>query len=145
MPRRNLDDLINFIYVSKLIAKPHFAKQNIMKNKIQMKESRKIQMTEKEKITENKIIAIDHGNRMIKTENYSFNASYIESSYLPSLTNEVVDFEGKTYTLAEQSNVVLNDKTVDERYFILSLFAIAKELIRDENTEQHFGGWKQFR
>jgi len=89
---------------------------------------------------ENKIISIDHGNRMIKTENYSFNASYIESSYLPSLTNEVIDFEGKSYTLAEQNNVVLSDKTVDDRYFILSLFAIAKELIGDGGTEQHFGG-----
>ncbi|MCL1935098.1 MAG: ParM/StbA family protein [Defluviitaleaceae bacterium] len=88
--------------------------------------------------TENITIAIDHGNRMVKTENFSFASSYIESNYLPSLTSEVINFEGKSYTLADQKMSVLNDKTVDERYFILSLFAIAKELMGDSKLALSF-------
>ena len=75
-----------------------------------------------------KIISIDHGNRLIKTANESFPASFLEDSYLPSIGGDVLKYEGKTYTLVDQILPVQNDKTEDERYFILTLFAIGKEL-----------------
>jgi plasmid segregation protein ParM len=75
-----------------------------------------------------KIISIDHGNAKIKTTRHVFSASFVESSYLPSIGGDVLKYEDKVYILTEQSLPVLNDKTEDERYFILSLFAIGKEL-----------------
>jgi len=74
------------------------------------------------------IITIDHGNRLIKSNRHVFPASYAESKYLPSIGGDIVKYDGKTYTLVDQNLPVLNDKTETERYFILSLFAIGKEL-----------------
>lgn len=74
------------------------------------------------------VIAIDHGNRNIKTNNYIFPASYIESGHLPSMGNDKLTYMGKEYTLADKRMSQKNDKTKDESYFILTLFAIGKEL-----------------
>lgn len=75
-----------------------------------------------------KIITLDHGNRMIKSEVHVFCSSYVESSYLPSIGGDVLKYNDKVYTLVDQSLPVLNDKTEDLRYFILTLFALGKEL-----------------
>ena len=76
-----------------------------------------------------KLISIDHGNSDIKTVNHVFPASYVE---IPGIGgNDVLKFKGKTYTLVDQSLPVLNDKTVDERYYILTLIALGKELKED--------------
>ncbi|MCL2840294.1 MAG: ParM/StbA family protein [Defluviitaleaceae bacterium] len=79
-------------------------------------------------------ITIDHGNRLIKTANHIFPESYVESGYLPGIGSDVLKHNGKTYTLVDQSLPVLNDKTEDERYFILTLFALGKELEEDAET-----------
>ena len=78
-----------------------------------------------------KAISIDHGNRLIKTRTQAFPASYVESKYLPSIGSDVLKYEGKTYALTDQNLPVLNDKTEDERYFILTLFALGKELVNE--------------
>jgi plasmid segregation protein ParM len=78
-----------------------------------------------------KIISIDHGNRLIKSSHQVFPASFVESNHLPAIGGDVLNYDGKTYTLVDQSLPVLNDKTEDERYFILSLFAIGKELVEE--------------
>ena len=78
-----------------------------------------------------KIIPIDHGNRLIKTTNNVFPSSFLESKYLPSIGGDILKYEGKSYTLIDQNLPVLNDKTEDARYFILSLFAIGKELVEE--------------
>jgi len=78
-----------------------------------------------------KIVSIDTGNRLIKTPNIAFPSSFIESGYLPSMGGDVLIFEGKTYTLVDQSLPVLNDKTENSRFFVLSLFAIGKELVSE--------------
>ena len=77
-------------------------------------------------------IAVDTGNRLIKTVNHVFPASYTENSILLGIGRGVLTFRGKTYTLSEESLPVLNDKTVDERYYILMLFALGKELKSDK-------------
>jgi len=78
-----------------------------------------------------KIISIDHGNRLMKTPTQSFPSSFVESKYLPSIGGDVLRYQGKTYTLVDQCLPVLSDKSEDERYFILSLFAIGKEIVDD--------------
>ena len=79
----------------------------------------------------NTIISIDHGNRLIKSNRQVFPASYVESKYLPSIGGDKLKYEGKSYTLVDQNLPVMNDKTENDRYFILSLFAIGKELVKE--------------
>jgi len=74
------------------------------------------------------VISVDHGNKQIKTMNHIFTSGYIEGDTLPSLGNDTLKYEGKTYMLDNRRFPQSNDKTIDEHYFILTLFAIAKEL-----------------
>lgn len=46
----------------------------------------------------------------------------------PPLTDEVLEFGSKFWTLSGKRLNYMKDKTNDERYFILTLIAIAKEL-----------------
>lgn len=73
------------------------------------------------------LIAIDHGNKQIKTAHRTFTSGLCESD-TPPFGKEVLHYNGKYYTLSKQRIPYMRDKTVDERYFILTLFAIAFEL-----------------
>jgi len=86
----------------------------------------------------NRVISVDHGNRLTKTQNHVFPSSYIESCNLPAIGGDVLCYQGKEYTLTSQCMHQLNDKTTDERYFILNLFAIGKELSKDVNLLRQF-------
>lgn len=74
------------------------------------------------------LIAIDHGNYAIKTPNYSFVSGLSEHTVKPPLTDEILEYDGRYWTLSGKRLSYMRDKTQDERYFVLSLFAIAKEL-----------------
>jgi len=75
-----------------------------------------------------KIISIDHGNRLIKTPSVVFPASYGDTSKLPDIANDTLIFEGREYALTDQRKPVMMDKTENDDYFILTLFALGKEL-----------------
>lgn len=51
-----------------------------------------------------------------------------EHTVKPSMTEEILEYEGKYWTLSGQRLSYIRDKTCDDRYFMLSLFAIAKEM-----------------
>lgn len=74
------------------------------------------------------IIAIDHGNYAIKTVNHSFIAGVSEHTVKPPIADEILEYDGKYWTLTGNRLSYMRDKTHDERYFILTLFAVAKEL-----------------
>ena len=74
------------------------------------------------------IIAVDHGNSRIKTQNHVFPSSYRESGHLPTLGADVVNYMGKEYVLTNRRMPQKNDKTEDISYFILTLSAIGKEI-----------------
>ena len=74
------------------------------------------------------IIAIDHGNYAIKTLNHSFVAGLSEHTVKPPMTDEIMEYDGRFWTLTGNRLSYMRDKTQDERYFVLTLFAIAKEL-----------------
>lgn len=74
------------------------------------------------------LIAIDHGNYAIKTVNHSFVSGLSEHTVKPPMTDEILEYEGKYWTLSGRRLNYMRDKTQDERYFVLTLFAIAKEL-----------------
>jgi plasmid segregation protein ParM len=75
------------------------------------------------------LIAIDHGNCAIKTPNISFTSGLTDYSVRPPLALDVIEFDSRYYTLTGNRIPYMRDKTRDDRYFVLSLFAIAKELM----------------
>lgn len=72
------------------------------------------------------MIPIDHGNRNMKTEHFIFTSGLVESDSRPAL-GEYMHYNGRYYALTEQRIPYMRDKTVDERFFILTLFGIAME------------------
>lgn len=80
------------------------------------------------------IIAVDHGNDSIKTEHFHFKSSLTEHLVCPPLDSEIIEYGEKFYTLSGERIAYMRDKTKDERFFILTLFAIAKELRIKGNT-----------
>ena len=79
------------------------------------------------------IIAIDHGNYACKNSvGDSFVSGLSEHSVQPPLVADTIAWNGKYWTLTENRMPVMRDKTKDDRFFILSLFAIARELTERE-------------
>lgn len=74
------------------------------------------------------LIAIDHGNSAIKTVHHNFVAGLSRHSVRPPMAEEVLEYDGSYWTLSGQRLPYQRDKTRDESYFILTLFAIAKEM-----------------
>lgn len=87
------------------------------------------------------IIAIDHGNKQIKTEHFIFTSGFIEDKNRP-YGQEVLRYQDNYYLLSNKRFSYTKDKSKDNRFFILTLFAIAKEIryqegefIKEQNTE----------
>ena len=74
------------------------------------------------------LISIDHGNYAIKTVNDSFIAGLSEHTVKPPMTDEILEYGGRYWTLSGRRLSYMREKTRDDRYFILSLIAIAKEM-----------------
>lgn len=79
-------------------------------------------------VTESLIIPVDTGNKQIKTPHHIFMAGLTCHDSYPPFGKDVIQYKGKYYTLSDQRVPYMRDKTADERYFILSLFGIAREL-----------------
>lgn len=77
------------------------------------------------------LIAIDHGNYAIKTPSHTFVSGLAEHTVKPPMAEEILEYDGRYWTLAGKRISYMRDKTQDDRFFILSLFAIAKELEAD--------------
>ena len=74
------------------------------------------------------IISVDHGNKSIKTPHAIFTSGLVMSDGLQVFKTDYIGWNGKYYSLTERRISYLRDKTEDDRFFILTLFAIAKEL-----------------
>lgn len=81
------------------------------------------------------IISVDHGNKSIKTPNALFTSGLISSKGLQGFKTDYIGWNGRYYTLTEQRISYLRDKTEDERFYVLTLFAIAKELEQRKAAE----------
>lgn len=74
------------------------------------------------------LIAIDHGNEQIKTVNCEpFTSGLLDSDTKP-FGKDILLYQGKYYQLSGQRIPYRKDKTEDDRFFVLSLFAIANEI-----------------
>ena len=82
------------------------------------------------------LIAIDHGNKQMKTIHCTpFVSGLLESTTRPFGTN-VLKYQDRFYTLSNQRIPYKRDKTEDERFFILTLFGIAGEILERNCYEE---------
>ena len=74
------------------------------------------------------LIAMDHGNKQMKlVRSEPFISGLLESEVQPFGT-DVLKYGDKYYQLSDQRIPYRRDKTEDDRFFILTLFGIAKEV-----------------
>lgn len=65
------------------------------------------------------VISVDTGNKMIKTEHYEFNSGIDVLDTIPGENDEVIEFGGKYYRTTNRRISYMEDKTEDDRYYIL--------------------------
>ena len=75
------------------------------------------------------LIAIDHGNSAIKTIHTNFTAGLTSYPVKPPFGDDVIQFNNEYWALTGNRMPYMRNKTKDIRYFILTLFAIAKETL----------------
>ena len=74
------------------------------------------------------LIAIDHGNKSVKLPRGDpFVSGLVESEVAP-FGKDVLKYRGRYYQLSDHRIPYHRDKTEDERCFVLTLFAIAREI-----------------
>ncbi len=82
------------------------------------------------------LIAIDHGNKQMKTVHCLPFVSGIQESSQRPFGKNILTYQNKYYTLSNQRIPYKRDKTEDERFFILTLFGIAGELLNRNSCEE---------
>ena len=75
------------------------------------------------------LIAIDHGNKNCKISGGRvFTSGVRESDVRPPFGEDVLKYKEKYYTISDKRIPYLREKFVDNRFYILTLFAIAFEI-----------------
>lgn len=75
------------------------------------------------------LIAVDHGNYACKTSTFSFTSGLMELPGKATIhETDILEYAGRIWTLSNERIRYMRDKTQDDRFFILTLFAAAKEL-----------------
>ena len=77
------------------------------------------------------ILAVDHGYGNIKTANTVFSNGFVERDTEPVMSTDYLYYGGKYYVLNQGYKNYTKDKVVDNDFYILTIAAIAKELIYD--------------
>ena len=83
------------------------------------------------------LIAIDHGNKQIKLPGgRSFTSGLCESDARPPFGDDFLKYKGKYYALSDKRIPYMRTKSGDNRFYILTLFAIGFE-IEDTGCYSH--------
>jgi len=75
------------------------------------------------------IIGIDHGYGNIKTAHCCFRTGVAVYDKEPTFKNNLLIYENKFYTIGEEHKEFISDKMTDGDYYILTLAAIAINLM----------------
>ena len=75
------------------------------------------------------LIAVDHGNSFIKTPKLQFCSGIAEYPVRPP-ADDLIEYDDSFWALTNSRISFMRNKTVDKRFFVLTLFAIVKELTR---------------
>lgn len=81
-------------------------------------------------------ISVDQGNSNYKTPNFVFPTGLTIMDKKPIKGTDYLYYKGKYYTHSEKRIKYARDKTEDFRFFVLTLFAIAKELERTGQIQE---------
>lgn len=84
------------------------------------------------------IFGIDHGNGNMKGETTSFPCGIVRYTAQPGrfMNEDILEYEGTYYTLSETKMPFKADKTIDDDYFILTLFILVQEARKRISTLQ---------
>lgn len=82
-------------------------------------------------------VAVDHGNRNIKTPNFIFTTGLTSSDQKPGRGEKYLYYNNQYYMLSEIRIPYRRDKTEESRFFILTLFAILMELEKHGGVDEH--------
>ena len=75
------------------------------------------------------LISVDHGNKQIKlASGRSFTSGLSESDSRPPFGEDFLHYKGRYYILSNSRIPYLRDKTADNRFYILTLFAIGFQI-----------------
>ena len=75
------------------------------------------------------LFAIDKGNFAIKTPNFIFPSGLMELPGKETITKiDIIEFGNSIFALSSERLPYMRDKTTTDSFFVLSLFAIAKEM-----------------
>lgn len=74
-------------------------------------------------------IGIDHGYAAMKTSHFSFPTGLVEYEHEPYTSKDVLEYGGKYYVVGSGRQPLQKDKTFTGDYYLLTLAAIAKELM----------------
>lgn len=87
------------------------------------------------------VIAVDTGNRLIKTAHAEpFSAGLIcHYDAKPFVATDTLYYDGRYYTFSETQGERRQDKSVDDYYYMLTLAAIAREIVV-KRAEEAAGG-----
>lgn len=75
------------------------------------------------------VIGVDNGNANTKTVHSVFTSGLNVHDIKPPVADEWIEYNGKFYTLSSKRLTYTRDKTKNNDCFILTLFAIAKEIM----------------
>lgn len=81
------------------------------------------------------VIGIDHGYGNMKTANCCFLTGVMKSDTEPTFIGDLLQWNGKYYSIGVGHKEFTADKFNDEGYYVLTLAAIARELRRERITE----------
>lgn len=76
----------------------------------------------------NLVIAVDHGNSQCKTVHTVFPTGVVEISTEPAFKDNILELDEKYYSLVPKRFELKADKTEDQKFYLLTLVAIAKEM-----------------
>ena len=82
------------------------------------------------------LIGVDHGNKQIKTVHCNPFVSGLKQSVTRPFGQNVLRYQNTYYTLSTERIPYRKDKTEDDRFFILTLFALAGEIKRGGHIPQ---------
>ena len=83
------------------------------------------------------ILGVDHGYGYTKTRHSILGSSVAILAVEPGVMTKVVKYNNKYYQVGNVPDAIIQDKTSDERYYVLTLAAIAEELkVRGKNRAE---------
>ena len=85
------------------------------------------------------LLSVDHGNYAIKTPFFSFISGLSEHTSCPPLADELLEYGGRFWTLSGKRISYMRDKTQDDRFFILTLFALSQIDLAVGLPPEHYG------